>query len=141
MPPPQVELHCDPDLAQLQRLNGALADFANLHRIQPDSISPIRLALEEIVVNILHHGFDGDPLPFIVRLSLVDQDLHLEIEDYGRPFNPLEPADPDTNQDLDSRPIGGLGVFLVRRLMDRIDYRRAQERNILNITKRIVFEA
>ena len=60
--------------------------------------------------------------------------LHVEIADFGRVFNPLEADPPDLSRGLADRPIGGLGVFLVRSMVDSIAYRRDADRNILSFT-------
>lgn len=59
----------------------------------------------------------------------------MEVEDNGRPFNPLEAPTPDVNMSVADRPVGGLGIYLVRRVMDGLEYRRQQGKNVLVMRK------
>jgi len=61
----------------------------------------------------------------------------VEVEDDGRQFNPLELPEPDLEKKLEERPIGGLGIHLVRNLMDELEYRRTHNKNILIMKKKI----
>jgi serine/threonine-protein kinase RsbW len=70
-----------------------------------------------------------------VRLSAEPGEIKAEVEDDGEPFNPLEAPEPDTEKSLEERTIGGLGIHLVRKLMDRLEYKREGERNLLTVRK------
>ena len=63
--------------------------------------------------------------------------MQLKFEDTGKPFNPLEQAAPDLDGPLMSRKIGGLGIFLAKKLMDKVEYARADNKNILVLAKKI----
>lgn len=96
----------------------------------------LTLACEELLTNIASYGYPdgGDPR---IRLSVtpVAGGVRLVLEDNGAAFDPLVKADPDLTQDLDSRPIGGLGVYFVKRLMDELDYERLPSGNRLTMIK------
>ena len=97
----------------------------------------MELALEEALVNISRYAyFDqlGD-IEVHCRLSKEGQ-LHLEIHDWGTPYNPLERDRPDPSQDLASRRVGGWGVELIRRMVDDLTYTYSQGQNILSLTFR-----
>ena len=100
----------------------------------------VNLVLEELGLNILTHGGKGrDQGPEIeIVLKSENDSLTIEVSDDGRPFNPLEDAeDPDTDGLIEERPIGGLGVHLVRTLMDDLSYERTEGKNYLKmVTKR-----
>ena len=107
----------------------------------PDSlVFKVNLVLEELGLNILSYGnSDVDRSPEIeITLISEDDSLTIEVADDGRPFNPLEDAVvPDVDALLGERSIGGLGVHLVRTLMDDLSYQRADGRNLLKmVTKR-----
>ena len=91
------------------------------------------LVLEELLVNVARYAYQpgtGD-----VEVSYSPESggrLMLEISDNGRFFNPLEKDDPDLALSLEDRPIGGLGVFLIRQLVDSLTYRREEGRNIIS---------
>ena len=124
--------------SELEGLSQILTQFGERHGMNRYAIFSINLALEEIVTNIISYGFDDQEEHAItVRLAFKDQEFTAEVEDAGRPFNPLNAPEPDLEQPLEARPIGGLGVHLAKSMMDRIDYSCVQGKNVLRMTKRI----
>jgi serine/threonine-protein kinase RsbW len=98
--------------------------------------SEVSIAVEEIFVNIAHYAYNPDIGEVVVRVSSDDHlNLCIELEDVGVKFNPLENADPDITLSVQDRKIGGLGVFMVKKLMDEITYRYENGKNILTLTK------
>ena len=97
----------------------------------------VALALEEAVTNIICHAFAGMPPPHVitVRLDITARLLTAEITDNGRPFDPTAAPVPDLSLPLEERPAGGLGIHLMRSMMDRIDYRRSGGKNLLRLEK------
>ena len=94
--------------------------------------------MHEHLTNIINYGYDNTkPREIQIRLRLGDRLLHLEVEDDARPFNPLERPPIDTTVPLDQKPLGGLGIHIIRRSMDQLEYRRDGGRNILTMRKRI----
>jgi anti-sigma regulatory factor (Ser/Thr protein kinase) len=73
----------------------------------------------------------------IVRLEANDADFVIEVEDDGKPFDPTEAPKVDTSLPLDKKPIGGLGIHLIRRAMDEMRYTRQGNRNVLRMIKRL----
>ena len=97
-------------------------------------IGEMRLAAEEVLVNIFQNAYPKENGEVEVSCSLrEDHAFIIKISDAGIPFNPLELPEPDIGADLSQRKIGGLGVFLVRKLMDEIEYRRENNRNVLTL--------
>jgi anti-sigma regulatory factor (Ser/Thr protein kinase) len=124
------------DLVEIERLAGHVRDFGRENRLSADLVGEIRLALEEIVTNIIAYGYE-DRADHTIRVTLVNtkQDITLSIRDDARPFNPLEQPGPDLEIPLEDRGIGGLGIHLVREIMDEIDYRREEGGNLLVMTR------
>ena len=119
-------------LSEIERLARIVHDFGRRHQIEPQIIYTMKLALDEILTNIISYAYDDAKEHIIViRLSLDQEKWTVEVEDDGRPFNPLNAPEPDTKQLLGERPIGGLGIHLVRKLIDELEYRRQNDRNIL----------
>lgn len=126
------------DLKEIERLNRIVRQFGDLHEVPSRALYAVNLALDEIVTNIVLHGFeDADGQEFEVRLTASPGTVTGEIEDGGAAFNPLDAPAPDLNAPLDERALGGLGIHLVKNLMDKVDYRRDGEKNVLTILKRI----
>lgn len=133
----QLTLTLKNDLAELERVSGAVDEFGRRHRIPAPALFDLHLALDEILTNIVSYGYDDThEHEIIVRLSQPAPDqIEVEVEDDARPFNPLEAADPDVNRSVEDRPIGGLGIYLVRRVMNDLEYRRQQGKNVLVMRK------
>jgi anti-sigma regulatory factor (Ser/Thr protein kinase) len=126
------------DLSELDTLRNHLESLAWQTDITDRCLFQMNLALDEIFSNIVHNGFrDGKEHKIHFRISLSDDILHICIEDGGIPFNPLPVNCPDTQCPLEKRSVGGLGIHLVRNMMDEVDYRREKGRNILMLRKQV----
>lgn len=102
--------------------------------IVDEMLFKIELVLEEILVNVIRYGYPGGAGDIEVGCMLMaDNRFHLFICDWGKAFNPLAKADPDLTKGIDERPIGGLGIHLVRKMVDEISYQRTESSNILNL--------
>jgi len=124
--------------AELQRLASEVERFAQNHRIPERDVQALSLALDEVVTNTISHGYDDQEAHEIrVGVTLANGRLSAEVEDDGRPFNPLTAPPPDLTSDVDERPVGGLGIHLVRSLMEQVDYRRESGKNHLIMSKRL----
>ena len=126
-------------LADLETVHGAISDLAQRHALPEDVTTPLRLALDELITNVVEHGFDRQGLDerhLVLRLDAIGDGVEATIEDNGIPFDPTIAAGADPEGELDDRPIGGLGLHLVRRSIDSMHYRRNGDRNLLTITKR-----
>lgn len=95
----------------------------------------MQLAAEEAVVNILNHGYQGSSCRIVVRCSIYDCRVRLCIQDDAPFFNPLTLPTPDISAGLDDRRIGGLGVYLIRSLMDEVRYKKTSTGNCLIMDK------
>jgi anti-sigma regulatory factor (Ser/Thr protein kinase) len=115
-----------------------LERFAQSYRISEPDVHALSLALDEVITNTIAYGYDDQGAHQIqVRLTLANGRLSAEIEDDGRPFNPLTAPEPDLTSAVEDRPVGGLGIHLVRSLMDRVDYRHESGKNHLVMSKRL----
>lgn len=99
----------------------------------------IELAVEEIFVNIAHYAYGGKNGQVKVTTKVQENPKRLCIEfiDGGIQFNPLEKPDPDISLKAEDREIGGLGIFLTKKFMDKIEYRYENGNNILTIEKNL----
>jgi serine/threonine-protein kinase RsbW len=103
--------------------------------VAEEECEKLELILEEILINVARYAYTPETGAVEVAYAPAGPSkLRVEIADFGRVFNPLEVDPPDLSRGLADRPIGGLGVFLVRRMVDSIDYRREENRNILSFT-------
>nr|WP_222532421.1 ATP-binding protein [Azospirillum sp. 412522] len=127
------------DLSELERLAAAVDGFAERNALAPDLAFRFNLCFEELIANTVSYGYgDAGTHGIRVRLEVDGHELRAEIEDDAAPFDPFADAPaPDLESRLEDRRIGGLGVFLVRRTMDRASYRREGGRNLVMLAKRI----
>jgi anti-sigma regulatory factor (Ser/Thr protein kinase) len=117
-----------------------LQAFAQERKLPPAVLQAADLALEEHLTNVLSYSYayeDKRSHQILVRLEIVDGTLLVEVQDDGRPFNPLNRPEVDTSLPLDKKPIGGLGVFLIRHVMDHVEYQREGDKNIFRMRKRL----
>jgi serine/threonine-protein kinase RsbW len=134
---PELEIKLTNTLSELERFNQVLTEFGRRQALSPGVVHDLNLALEEILINIISYAYtDNREHEIKVRLSARPGEVKAEVEDDGQPFNPLEAPEPDMNRPLEERTIGGLGIFLVRKLMDGVEYQRQADRNLLTITKK-----
>lgn len=126
------------DLAEITRASVAVEELGERHHAAPDAIYAINLALEEVLTNTISYGYDdGAAHEIVVEFNLQENELTVTLTDDARPFDPLQAPAPDVNAALEDRPIGGLGIHLVKTMMDGMRYRREQEKNILTLIKKI----
>ncbi|MDD5677452.1 MAG: ATP-binding protein [Kiritimatiellae bacterium] len=121
-------------LESLSPLTTEVNRFMEQHALSHEAIFRVNLAIEEIVTNIIKYGYDDTaPHAITVALDLFPDTIRLRLKDDGHPFNPLHTPEPDIYVPLDQRKVGGLGLHLVREIVDRIVYRRENDANILEI--------
>ncbi len=124
------------DLAEIPRLAKSFDAFCAPLVPTPKDVHALHLALEEAVINVINHGYaDGQSHTFTVELAAVDRRVTVIVTDDAPAYNPLARAEVDVTLPLEDRPIGGLGVHLVKKLMDSARYERRDGRNILTLVR------
>lgn len=124
------------DISEIRKLHRSVVGFAKNNRLADDLIKDIRLVSEEVFSNIVRYGFEDDDEHLIaVDMDFQGNEFILSFMDDGKPFNPLQAPPPEIDQPFEERCAGGLGIFLVTRLMDRLEYRMEQGKNILLMKK------
>ena len=94
----------------------------------------IRIAVDEIFSNIARYAYHPEVGGAVVRI-VVGEDVIIEFEDSGVAYDPLAKEDPDVSLSAEEREIGGLGLFMVKNLMDSVEYRREGNKNILTCSR------
>jgi serine/threonine-protein kinase RsbW len=125
------------EAAQLPVLTRFLKEFWAAAALPPAESVKFELALEEVFMNVVMHGSPGAGTQVEVSVILCDGGLTLMVENEGPAFDPLLLPAPDVAASLEERKVGGLGVFLVRQMMDAVSYQRVAARNQLRMTKRL----
>ena len=120
-----------------------VTDFVNaeLERLNcpPKAGTQISIAIDELFGNIARYAYTPNVGNAEVRLEVEEEPLSVIVTfiDNGKPFNPLEQANPDTTASAKERKVGGLGIFLVKKTMDMVEYEYREGQNILKIKKNI----
>jgi anti-sigma regulatory factor (Ser/Thr protein kinase) len=123
-------------LESLGALVSSVSDCARVLGFDQQKISAIELAVEEALVNIFNHAYPKRPGDVQVRCKRDQGLLVIEIIDSGIPFDATAFSDPDLTADISARREGGLGIFLMKRMVDEVRYRRAARCNILELVVR-----
>jgi len=148
------ELFIEAKLQKLDTVQEFISEELESYDCPMKTQTQIAIAVEEIFVNIARYAYDKDawasgqacsPTPqgersakeagsVTIRITVGDN-ITIEFEDWGKPFNPLEKAVPDITTKAEEREIGGMGIYMVKNIMDSVEYRREGNKNILLIKK------
>ena len=121
----------------LSRVTRIVDELARRHRLAPDVVADLNVALDEVLTNIISYGYDDDGAHEIWIGFTVEADaIEAEVVDDGRPFDPTTIPPPDRSASLHDRQVGGLGIHFVRHLMSEVGYTRARGRNHLRLKRR-----
>ena len=119
--------------------HAAATTWLEANRVPAAAAVLANLAIEELVTNCIKYGYSDSSEHFIdVAMRVTDGQLIMHVTDDGRPFNPLEAPAPDLSLPLDERPIGGLGLHLLRTMSDSMTYERRGNLNCLTLVKALV---
>lgn len=126
------------NIAELRRLNRFIEDIGDAYNLDAELRFNLNLVLEEAVVNVINYAYTEGTQGAIDLTATLDGDsIVLVLADSGKPFDPTQVADADITLSAEERPIGGLGIFLIRQIMSDVRYERLDNRNILRLEKRL----
>jgi anti-sigma regulatory factor (Ser/Thr protein kinase) len=126
------------NLSEISRISKLLLDFSQQNKVPHKINHALDLALDEILNNIINYGYeDHKEHEILIQISLAAKELVLIIEDDGHPFNPLDVPVPDTESSLNERTVGGLGLHLVKNIMDQVQYKYENNKNRIKMVKKI----
>ena len=133
----RLDLTIADDLAEIGRIAPSIDDFCAALGHGPDVAHAINLSLDELLTNTISYGYDS-PGPHEIAITLVGdaRSVTVTVTDDAVAFDPTQAGEPDLDAELDDRPIGGLGIHIVRVMMDDIVYRHVDGHNQLILTKR-----
>jgi serine/threonine-protein kinase RsbW len=133
-----VELRIGNKIAEMKKVAESVNKFGVDHALPKSILNDLNVALDEILNNTINYGYvDDERHEIVVSLSLLRGELVAEVRDDGVPFNPLGAPTPDLSGGRHERGLGGIGVHLVRSLMDEIEYVRSDGSNRLRMKKRV----
>ena len=98
----------------------------------------LEIACEEILVNIIHYAYENNGGKLEIDWTEKNGFISITFRDHGQPFNPLENQKPVIKtQSLESKEIGGLGIYFIKQFVDKVDYSFSDQTNVLTITKKV----
>lgn len=125
-------------MEDIEKVHAFLGTLQNDMGLDDSLAMQLNLALEEVVANCIMYAYkDATNQPISIKARLHDHVLTFTVVDYGVPFDPTAKEDPDINLSAEDRPIGGLGLFLVKQIMDHVEYARVDNANMLLMKKSV----
>ncbi|HVJ38811.1 MAG TPA: ATP-binding protein [Stenotrophomonas sp.] len=131
----RMNLDMLPSLEALAGLSDELEDSLQQRGVVAERIGQVRLIVEELACNAIHHGqCAARGLPLRLQVWVDREALVLELREHGAAFDPGLQASPALEASVEARPVGGLGLFLVQQMADALDYRREGDTNVVRVT-------
>ena len=126
------------DIAEIGRLNEFIEEVGDAFSLSPDIVFNLNLVLEEAVVNIINYAYPKQIHESIyLSAKLHDGSIVLVLTDTGKEFDPTMAPEADITLSAEERPIGGLGIFLIRQIMNEVKYERIEGKNVLTLEKKL----
>lgn len=126
------------DINEVPQLAEWIEQVCDKFGLAPSVVFQLNLALEEAVVNVMNYAYPGQTgMPVTLSAEMHGNGMVFELEDQGIPFDPTSSEEPDVTLPIEDRPIGGLGIFLVRQIMSEVSYTRHDNTNVLTMTYHI----
>lgn len=125
------------DVQEVPQLNAFVDEVCETAGLDMSTTMKINLAIEEAVVNVMNYAYPNGKGDVDIDAQINDEHLMFVISDSGTPFDPTVKAEVDTTLSAEQRSIGGLGIHLIRQIMDTINYERVDNKNLLTLSKNI----
>ncbi|MBR4302526.1 MAG: ATP-binding protein [Bacteroidaceae bacterium] len=126
------------DIAEISKLAQFIEEIGEDFSLSPDVVFNLNLVLEEAVVNVINYAYPKEEHQSIyLSAKLLEGSIVFVLTDTGLEFDPTKAPDADITLSADDRPIGGLGIFLIRQIMNEVKYERIDGKNVLTLEKRL----
>lgn len=136
--PTQLTLSIVNDRTEIRSLRNSFDVFASENLLAGSVRRDVQLALDELVTNLIDYGYsDTEEHTIEVELNIDENRLTIQIEDDAEAYNILERDDPDISKSIEDKPIGGLGIYLVKQLMSDVKYERTNGKNRVTLIKKL----
>ena len=127
------------DISEISKLNDFIEEIGNEFSLTPDVVFNLTLVLEEAVVNVINYAYPKEEHESIyLSAKMHDGSIVLVLTDTGKEFDPTQAPDADITLSADDRQIGGLGIFLIRQIMNEVKYERIEGKNVLTLEKKLM---
>ena len=126
------------EISEISRVYDFIEDIGNEFSLTPDVIFNLNLVLEEAVVNIINYAYPKEEHESIyLSARLHEGSAIFVLTDTGKEFDPTMVPDADITMSAEERQIGGLGIFLIRQIMNEVKYERIEGKNVLTLEKKL----
>ena len=126
------------EISEIGKLATFIEELGEELVLTPDLIFNLNLALEEAVTNVILYAYPKEEQKDIfISANMSDNILIFVLTDSGKEFDPTKVPDADITLSAEEREIGGLGIFLIRQIMDTVEYQRIDEKNVLSMSKQL----
>lgn len=126
------------DIAELSKLHAFIEEVGEDLSLTPDVVFNLDLVIEEAVVNIIHYAYPKEEHQYIyLSAHMHEGSIVFVLTDTGKEFDPTLAPEADITLSADEREIGGLGIFLIRQIMNEVRYQRIEGKNVLTLEKRL----
>ena len=126
------------DISEISRLYEFVEEVGNDFELSPDIVFNLNLVLEEAVVNIINYAYPKEEHESsYLSARLHEGSIVLVLTDTGKEFDPTAAPEADVTLSADDRQIGGLGIFLIRQIMNEVKYERIEGKNVLTLEKKL----
>jgi len=131
----QIGMTIGSDIAEIPEVSAWLEEVMRGSGFSEEAILDTQLAVEEAITNVIVHGYKEPGGEVVITCHVNSDRVEVEIADTAPRFDPLSMPEPDLDGSIEERRIGGLGVFLIRQVMDGVSYRYENGKNILVLIK------
>lgn len=126
------------DISEISKLNEFVEEIGNEFSLTPDVVFNVNLVLEEAIVNVINYAYPKEKRESIyLSAQLHEGSIVFVLTDTGMQFDPTKAPEADITLSLEDRPIGGLGIFLIRQIMNEVSYERIDGKNVLTLSKKL----
>ncbi|HVY68295.1 MAG TPA: ATP-binding protein [Verrucomicrobiae bacterium] len=123
-------------LSEIERLSHIIDEFAEQNDLPVKAAYELNVVMDELLTNTISYGYpDKAEHNIELEMRAAGGVVTLVLSDDAIAFNPLDRPEPDISKPAEEREIGGLGIFFVRKMMDKVEYARAGDRNVITLTK------
>jgi anti-sigma regulatory factor (Ser/Thr protein kinase) len=126
------------DISEISRLAAFIEEVGEAFALTPDVVFNLNLVIEEAVVNVINYAYPKEEHQSIyLSAALHDDSIVFVLTDTGKEFDPTQVPEADITLSAEERPIGGLGIFLIRQIMNEVKYQRIEGKNVLTLEKKL----
>lgn len=130
------ELEIHNEISELNRVAAFVEEVGEELQLTPELVFNLNLVLEEAVSNIIYYAYPKQvEHEIVVQAELMDKSLVFTLTDSGKPFDPTQAEDADITLSGEERQIGGLGIFLIKQIMNEVEYQRVEGKNVFTLKK------